>query len=61
MIWKDFLSKSDIEYHTLTTWAAYGNPLVLKAKFVYTTFSKYKSQHNRKYSHMLHIRVYYTR
>ena len=34
--------KATCEYHTLTTWAAYGNPLVLKAKFVYTTFSKYK-------------------
>ena len=43
--------KATCEYHTLTRWAAYWHPLVLKAKFVYTTFSKYKFQRNIKYKH----------
>ena len=34
--------KATCEYHTLTRWAVYWHPLVLKSKFVYTTFSKYK-------------------
>ena len=50
--------KATCEYHTLTRWAVYWHPLALKAKFVYTTFSKYKCQQNRKYTQMLHIRVY---